>query len=79
MATERTRGREAGFELLLRPADEHALAGGESVGLDHAGRRRIGERAAVGTPAASSTSLAKLFDPSMRAAAALGPKTGMPP
>ena len=33
---------------------------------------------AVGTPAAPSTSLAKLFDPSMRAAAALGPKTGKP-
>ena len=34
---------------------------------------------AVGTPAASSTSFAKLFEPSILAAAALGPNTGMPP
>ena len=33
---------------------------------------------AVGTPAARITSLAKLFEPSIRAAAALGPKTATP-
>jgi len=33
---------------------------------------------AAGTPAASSTSFAKLFDPSIRAASALGPKVGTP-
>ena len=38
--------REAGVELRLRPADEHALAGGEPVGLDHAGGAGIGERRA---------------------------------
>ena len=34
--------------------------------------------AAVGTPAAAITSFANAFDPSIRAAAAFGPKTGMP-
>ena len=39
------------------------------------GGRATEMRAAVGTPAASSTSFAKAFEPSIRAAAALGPKT----
>ena len=34
---------------------------------------------AIGTPAARITSFAKLFEPSIRAAAALGPKTATPP
>ena len=34
---------------------------------------------AVGTPAARMTSFANCFDPSIRAASALGPKTAMPP
>ena len=34
--------------------------------------------AAVGTPAAAMTSLAKAFEPSIRAAAALGPKQAIP-
>ena len=39
---------------------------------------RSASRAAVGTPAAPSTSLANAFEPSIRAAAALGPKTRKP-
>ena len=42
------------------------------------GGRASGSRAAVGTPAADITSFANAFDPSIRAAAALGPKTEMP-
>ncbi len=42
------------------------------------GGRATGSVRAVGTPAASITSLAKDFEPSIRAAAALGPKTAMP-
>ena len=69
--------------------DDHALAGGEPVGLEHDrvaldrrharldGRRRPSGRA-VGTPAASITSLANALVPSSRAAAALGPKRAMP-
>ena len=42
------------------------------------GARATGSVAAIGTPAVRSTSFAKVFEPSMRAAAALGPKTVMP-
>ena len=42
------------------------------------GARASSRTAAVGTAAASSTSLAKAFDPSMRAAALLGPNTATP-
>ena len=42
------------------------------------GGRATGSVRAVGTPAASITSFAKDFEPSIRAAAALGPKTAMP-
>ena len=71
--------------------DDDALAGGQTVVLDHIRRAAAGQRvvdlgrrsvtltaAAVGTPAAAITSLAKAFDPSIRAAAAFGPKTAMP-
>jgi hypothetical protein len=37
-SAERGCGREPGVDLLLRAADEHALARGEPIGLDHAGR-----------------------------------------
>jgi hypothetical protein len=42
-----------------------------------AGSVKLSERA-VGTPAAAMTSLANVLEPSMRAAAAVGPKTGRP-
>ena len=42
------------------------------------GTRAESSNAAVGTPAAAITSLAKDFDPSIRAAAADGPKTVSP-
>src|SRR5437764_8712589 len=42
------------------------------------GGRATGNVAAVATPAASSTSLAKLLEPSIRAAGAPGPKTAIP-
>ena len=42
------------------------------------GGRAIGSRAAAGTPAAAMTSFANAFEPSIRAAAALGPKTRKP-
>ena len=42
------------------------------------GGRADSSLAGMGTPAASMTSLAKLFEPSIRAAAALGPKTAIP-
>ena len=42
------------------------------------GGRAIASRAAVGTPAAAMTSFANAFEPSIRAAAALGPKTRKP-
>ena len=41
------------------------------------GGRATASVAAVGTPAASSTSFANAFEPSIRAAAALGPKTAI--
>ena len=69
----------------------HALAGGQAVGLDDVRRRRACARcaahasassktaaAAVATPASAMTCLAKLLLPSMRAAAADGPKQAMP-
>ena len=68
----------AGLELGLGVAHEDALACREAVGLDHARRPRDAERPRAGTPAAAITSLAKLFEPSIRAAAALGPNTAMP-
>ena len=40
------------------------------------GGRATGSAAAAGTPAAASTSFAKLFEPSIRAAAAVGPNVG---
>ena len=43
------------------------------------GGRATGIVSAVATPAALMTSLAKLFDPSIRAASAPGPKTATPP
>ena len=42
------------------------------------GGRATASAAAVGTPAAAITSFANAFDPSIRAAAALGPNTEMP-
>ena len=46
--------RSAASTLLLRPADEDALPGGEAVGLHDAGRPRDRQaRRAVGTPAAA--------------------------
>ena len=51
--------RQPGVELLLRAADEDALARGEPVRLDDAGRPRDRRASrAVGTPAASITSFA---------------------
>jgi hypothetical protein len=41
-AAEADRGPQAGVHVVRRPTDEHALAGGEAVGLDHA--RRPGHR-----------------------------------
>ena len=43
------------------------------------GGRATGIVAAVATPAASMTSFAKSFEPSIRAASAPGPKTATPP
>ena len=43
------------------------------------GALATGSVRAVGTPAASMTSLANAFEPSIRAAIAFGPKTAMPP
>ena len=59
-------------------ADEHALARCEPVGLEHARARATDSVSAVGTPAARRTSLANVFEPSIRAASALGPKTAIP-
>ncbi len=70
--------------------DDDALTGSETVVLDHPGRSEPVERFvevagvsttslwAVRTPAAAMTSFANAFDPSMRAAAADGPKQGIP-
>ena len=80
-AGRRTRGgpADAVVGLALRAADEDALAGGEPVRLDDARRAaRPSSVAAVATPAARSTSFANAFEPSMRAAAAPGPKTATP-
>ena len=52
-------------------------AASPSALITHGGRA-IASWAAIGTRAAESTSLAKLFEPSMRAAAALGPNVAMP-
>ena len=69
----------------------HALAGGQPVVLDHVRRTRrhparhrsrpgrsTSTDAAVGTPAARITSLANALDPSIRAAAAVGPNARIP-
>ena len=67
--------------------DGHALARGEPVGLDHRRPPSSSTKAtafstssnaparAVGTPRRAITSFANAFDPSIRAAAADGPKT----
>src|SRR3954454_76859 len=52
-------------------------AASPSALITHGGRA-AGSACAVGTPAAAITSFAKRFDPSIRAAAAPGPKTGTP-
>ena len=75
-------------------ADDHALAGREPVRLDDDAARPLGLRAGVAprpiarrrttpigpsaTPAAAATSWQNAFDVSIRAAAADGPKTGIP-
>ena len=83
---------ECALRLLDAAADDHALAEREPVGLDHARSAELGdERAeprairgvagtqrAVGIPAASITCFANVLDDSMRAAAAVGPKTSTP-
>ena len=76
--TECLSGPQCRIELVLCPADPDSLAGGEPVDLDDARRPGDRQRLAVGTPAASITSFANDFEPSMRAAAALGPKTAIP-
>jgi hypothetical protein len=53
-------------------------AANPSIFTTHGGRATA-RRSAVGTPAASSTSLAKDFEPSIRAAARVGPKAATPP
>ncbi len=52
-------------------------AASPSALITHGGRAS-GSSAAVGTPAAARTSFAKLFDPSIRAAPALGPNAATP-
>ncbi len=44
-SSERLHLRERGLQLVVRLADEDALAGGEAIGLDDAGRSRDGQRA----------------------------------
>ena len=79
VAAERRDRAQRRVELVRRAADEDALARGEPVRLDDARRRaRPTSVSAVGTPAARITSFAKVFEPSIRAASALGPKTAMP-
>ena len=71
---ERFRQRAAPLELVLRAADEDALAGREAVGLDHArrlrDRHRLGRRDSGRAHHVLREAL-RAFD---RAAAALGPK-----
>ena len=82
---------EEGLDRLARlglvGADDHALARGQPVGLEH---RRVGDAGellerlargcaaprapAVGTPASAISSLAWTFEPSSRAASARGPE-----
>jgi hypothetical protein len=81
---------DGGVRLGLGRGDDHALAGGEAIGLDHDRRARgvdmgMGRaasvkraQAAVGAPQASQTSLVKVLELSSRAAAFRGPNTRKP-
>ena len=73
----RARGKAAASSSSLSQTKTPFPAASPSALTTH-GVRGSASSAAVGTPAACRTSLAKDFEPSMRAAPALGPKTAVP-
>ena len=77
-AAEALRALPGGIRLLLRAADEDAFAGREPVGLDDARRLGLFEGRGIGDAGGTRISLAKDFEPSIRAAASLGPNTATP-
>ena len=84
-------GVDVGLGLGQRVGDQHALAGGQPVGLDHPGPGQAcagrpwpppaspkTPNRAVGTPASASSSFMNALDPSSRAPSAPGPNTSRP-
>ena len=85
-AAPRARGRRRASAAARRPASSSSCVRQTKTPLPAArpstltthGGRATASAGAVGTPAASSTSLANAFEPSIRAAARVGPNTATP-